>query len=356
MREGWDPGALYAALNAGPEIPHELESHSHRACLDFVLWGHGAPLAWEAGGPQSYDDPSYHSWFQSTGAHNTVLLEGAHLDPDRDATVEVAEHLQLLDVVVAHHDGWGPRHRRTLVFVRPGPGRDGYWIVHDDVAGPGQWRWLLHGLSPWVEQAPGTFASSQGPGLVAHLPHARSAAWTLGEGTTSVPRVGEPSWQTLYGLDVALPSQHLTAVLVPFGVRGRAGVRVERGDGAATSIRDGEVVDEFVPGAWTRRSGEKIVAAATWNGSSAVVAGEVVAAAPRSRTLVVRWPDDDGADDGADCVVAHVEATHRTTVSIAVRDARDVRVDGISVPYEQSRTGVSVTVPWAGRWTVEIRS
>ena len=33
-------------LNCGPYVEHELESHSHHAALDLVLWGHGAPLAW----------------------------------------------------------------------------------------------------------------------------------------------------------------------------------------------------------------------------------------------------------------------------------------------------------------------
>jgi Heparinase II/III-like protein/Heparinase II/III N-terminus len=364
VREGWQPGGLYAAMNCGPEIPHELESHSHRACLDFVLWGHGAPLAWEAGGPQSYDDPSYYSWFQAPEAHNTVMSEGLELSRDRDGTVELAEHLGSLDVVVAHHDGWGPRHRRTLVFVRPDPvqGARGYWIVHDELGAPGPWRWLLHGLSPWVERASGTFASADAPGLVAHLPELWSAdgpqTWRTTEGVTSVPGADGPSWQALYCLDVQVPRRHLTAVLVPIQEPAQGDVRVAPTDSGAVGIAADDWVDEFAPGSWTRRSGAHVMAAAAWDGSGAVSGRDVVVQPSRSRTLRVHWGD--GGADGTDAVVAEVEATHRTTITLAVgragdaQDVNEVRLDGIAVPYEQTGANVSVTVPGAGRWTIQV--
>ena len=63
----------------GPHIEHELESHSHRAVLDLVLDGWGQPLLWEAGGPPSYDDPEYLTWYQSGRGHNTVLVDDREL-------------------------------------------------------------------------------------------------------------------------------------------------------------------------------------------------------------------------------------------------------------------------------------
>jgi hypothetical protein len=392
-REGREPGSLYAALNCGPAIPHELESHSHRACLDFVLWGHGVPLAWEAGGPQSYDDPAYHSWFQATDAHNTVIPDGAELAADRDATVETAAQVGDLDVVVASHDGWGRRHRRTLVFVRPTPRVQGYWFVHDELAGSGAWRWLLHGLSPWVARSTGTFVSGEGPGLVAVVPVSGPAAgpatglaagsttglatmtaYGTSEGMTSVPTRGGPRWQTLHGLTIRPSGPELAAVLVPFRDRVPEDVSIDTSPGTAR-VRFGDTTDELRAGSWVRRTGPEaaLVAAATWGGAEAAAWGgadaatwggadaatwggadaadgrRLLAAAPRTRTLHVRW--------AADRLRAEAEATHRTPVTVAVPAAWDVgavRVDGTVVPYVRAHGTVTVDLPQAGRWTVEI--
>ncbi|MEQ7010957.1 heparinase II/III family protein [Actinopolymorpha sp. B17G11] len=347
-REGWTPGSLYAVLNCGPAIPHELESHSHRACLDFVLWGHGAPLAWEAGGPQSYDDPAYHSWFQATHAHNTVVPDRAELSADRDATVETAAQLADLDVVVAFHDGWGRRHRRTLVFVRPGPQVEGYWFVHDVLSGAGSWRWLLHGLSAWTERSAGTFVSAKGPGLVAVVPAIGSATYETSEGMTSVPTPDGPHWQALHGLAVHPAGSELAAVLVPFRDRVPADVHVDTSADAAR-VRVGDTTDELRPGSWVRHTGAEPVAAATWGGVAVGTERTLLAAAPRTRTLHVRWT--------ADRVTADADATHRTPVTLAVPDAWDggaVRVNGIAVPHVRDRGTVTVDLPQAGRWTIEI--
>ncbi len=352
-REGWAPGSLYAVLNCGPAIPHELESHSHRACLDFVLWGHGGPLAWEAGGPESYDEPAYHSWFQATQAHNTVLLDGAELSADRDGTVETAAQLGDLNVVVASHDGWGPRHRRTFVFVRPGPQGDGYWFVHDELAdelaGAGRpWRWLLHGLSPWAERSPGTFVSTDAPGLVAVVPAAAHGRYEMSEGVTSVPTPDGPHWQALHGLHVRPAGDEVAAVLVPFKDGAPADLHVDTHAGAVR-VRVGAVTDELRPGSWVRRTEALPVAAATWGGASATSEQGCLATAPRTRTLHVRWI--------ADRVLVDVDATHRTPVTVAVPaawDVRAVRVEGIAVPYARDRDALTVDVPQAGRWTVEI--
>ena len=75
-------------INHGPQIEHELESHSHRAVLDLVLDGWGEPLLWEAGGPPSYDDPGYLSWYQSGRGHNTVLVDDRELSTDRRVSVD----------------------------------------------------------------------------------------------------------------------------------------------------------------------------------------------------------------------------------------------------------------------------
>jgi heparinase II/III-like protein len=213
-RSGRLPGSLYAAVNCGPRVPHELESHSHRACLDVVLWGHGQPLAWEAGGPDSYDDPEYHEWFQSPGAHGTVVFDGREPDLDAGATVDAVGFHPELDLLVAHHDGWGERHRRTFLAVRPSGQVPGYWVFRDDVSTSDGWRWLLHGRGPWRRTGPTTFVSTRAPGLLVHVPAGCEVATRVGR--TSYPAPDGPRWGELHCLELTPRARAVTVVVVPF--------------------------------------------------------------------------------------------------------------------------------------------
>jgi hypothetical protein len=201
-------------MNCGPHVQHELESHSHRACLDLVLWGHGRPLAWEAGGPDSYDDPDYHDWFQSSRAHGTVLFPGRSPRIDDGATVDAVAFHPELDLIVAHHDGWGARHRRTLLAVRPAGPLPGYWLIHDEVAADGGWRWLLHGRSTWHRPAPATYVSTEAPGLLVHVTGTPEATTSVGR--AAYPDPAGPYWGDLHALELAPCGRTLTALLVPF--------------------------------------------------------------------------------------------------------------------------------------------
>ena len=254
-RSGRAPGDLYAAVNCGPRVPHELESHSHRACLDLVLWGHGQPLAWEAGGPESYDDPAYHRWFQSPAAHGTVVFDDREPDLDDGATVDAVVLRPAADVLDAHHDGWGPRHRRTFVAVRPAGGLPGYWLVRDEVAADG-WRWLLHGRSEWRRGAAGAFVSAEPPGLLVHATGEWTAATSTGR--TSYPAPDGPRWGELHGLALTPRTLALTAVLVPYKEK-PPGVTVTETTGRLR-IDWGETVDELGPGYWSRSAAGRIVA------------------------------------------------------------------------------------------------
>lgn len=256
-RSGRRPGALYAAVNCGPRVPHELESHSHRACLDVVLWGHGQPLAWEAGGPDSYDDPEYYDWFQSPGAHNTVVFDGRTPQLDAGATVDTVAFRPELDLLVAHHDGWGARHRRTFLAIRPAGTLPGYWILRDEVSTSDGWRWLLHGRSPWRRTGPGTFVSTEAPGLAVYVPDDCSFATRVGR--ASYPDHDGARWGELHCLELTPNAGTLTAVVVPFADTPPAltvtGGRVDWGDS----------VDEFRAHRWTRDGDQAVV---TWSPSS----------------------------------------------------------------------------------------
>ena len=248
-RSGRRPGSLYAAMNCGPHVPHELESHSHRACLDLVLWGHGRPLAWEAGGPDSYDDPDYHDWFQASRAHSTVLFAGRSPRIDDGATVDAVAFHPELDLIVAHHDGWGARHRRTLLAVRPSGPLPGYWLVHDEVAADGGWRWLLHGRSTWHRPGPATFVSTEAPGLLVHVtgtPEARTSV-----GRAAYPDPAGPYWGDLHALELAPCGRTLTALLVPFATTPPE-VTTTEPDQGVLRVDWGDTTDEVGRRQWSR--------------------------------------------------------------------------------------------------------
>ncbi|MGH3881033.1 MAG: heparinase II/III family protein, partial [Actinophytocola sp.] len=253
-RSDWRPGSLYAAVNCGPRVPHELESHSHRACLDVVLWGHGQPLAWEAGGPADYDDPEYHDWYQSSEAHSSVVFPGRSPDLEAGAAVSAVVLRPSLDALVAHHDGWGVRHRRTFLAVRPAGELPGYWLLRDEVPAAG-WRWLLHGRGPWRRTGPATFVSVEPPGLLVHVPGDWTATTRVGR--TSYPTPSGPCWGELHCLELTPGADVLTALLVPF-----ADEPPEVGEVTVTEPAPGQLritwptaTDELAPGRWTRRGG-----------------------------------------------------------------------------------------------------
>ncbi|MGP3916459.1 heparinase II/III family protein [Nonomuraea sp. 10N515B] len=152
-------GHLHTVINYGPYVGHELEPHSHHAALDFVLSGWGVPLAWEGGGPPSYDDPGYYDWYQATRAHNTLLVPSEEYTEDRRAACDLFSVSAEADVFAGHHHGYSARHDRTIVFIK---GDHPYWIVTDRIDAAAVWQ--IHGLSPWVEHD-GGFVGTRGPGI-----------------------------------------------------------------------------------------------------------------------------------------------------------------------------------------------
>jgi hypothetical protein len=210
---------LRVVVNCGPYVEHELESHSHRAVLDFVLEGRGRPLLWEAGGPPSYDDPRYQPWFQSARGHNVLLVDGRDLGTDRDVVVEEFGESPEAVTFTGRHRANGVPHRRQLVLVRTEPS---YLVVRDTVEAEGHhsYELLLHAPEPWTEadgywrtasirvwvddRAPTAAATSQGEARLPN-PHSRSADYaplytltltrTVGAFTTVVaPIVDDRAW------------------------------------------------------------------------------------------------------------------------------------------------------------------
>ena len=166
LRDGLAPDDLFMAINYGPLVGHEYESHSHLDALAFICSGYGQPLAIEAGLPlTSYDDPLYKTWIRSAAAHNMVSVDRA--DPDehsKDGDLLFWSSSAVADLFEAEHAGYvsrGVRHRRAILFVK-----GDYWIVYDELLQTGSHRldWLIYPPQPFTVDA-GRLQPTHPPGL-----------------------------------------------------------------------------------------------------------------------------------------------------------------------------------------------
>jgi len=168
MRAGLAPDDLFLAVNYGPLVGHEYESHSHLDALAFVASGYGAPLALEAGlALQTYDSPLYKTWLRRAVAHNMVVVN--QQDPDegaKDGDLLAWSSSPLADLFAAAHAGYqaqGVHHRRLIFFVK-----GEYWLIHDALTQTGapHLDWRLYTPHPLEADRAGRYVPAQWPGLV----------------------------------------------------------------------------------------------------------------------------------------------------------------------------------------------
>lgn len=245
---------LLTVINYGPYIGHELEPHSHHAALDFVISGWGVPLAWEAGGPPSYDDPGYYDWFQAPVGHNTVVATGDEFTEDRRARLtEFLTHPEI-DVFAGEHHGYRQVHRRRITFIRSDPR---LWLVTDRLAAPA--TWLLHGTAPWLPCGAG-YAPAVGPGLLV-LP-SRPAGVRRSSGPSRIPdpATGTAEFGTVHTLALQQDDGDFDVVLVPFAdTPPEVGIRTIDD---AIEVTLGSTVDLIAADSWSRSTGARV----TWSG------------------------------------------------------------------------------------------
>ena len=120
LRGGWQKDDCYMFINYGTHGG----GHTHRAALDFELFGNGVPLAVDAGIGQSYDDPLHGPWYTTAKAHNMLLVDDASVDKRAARGTDVLWHSDSrLDVFAATHLGYqkshGLVHRRAVAFIKP---------------------------------------------------------------------------------------------------------------------------------------------------------------------------------------------------------------------------------------------
>ncbi|SCL26631.1 Heparinase II/III-like protein [Micromonospora rhizosphaerae] len=332
-------GGHYGVVNCGPYIEHELESHSHHAALDLVLWGHGAALAWEPGGPESYDDPQYQGWYRATRAHNTIQPGDGDVGEDHDARVDAHVRLPECDMLVAEHTGWGAPHRRCVLLLRDDPT---YWVISDDYQ-DGPYDWRLGALQPWSGDPATGLHGGIGPALLV-LPVDLPQAVRTDSGPTRIPDAeGASSPATLYGLTLRYPAGRARHVLVPYAAT-RPTVSLSEA-GPVLRIAHAGGVDVIGDGSVVRLGDGRLRAAASWAGNPIEHAG---------RTLVRGRADAVGLTVDADRWTVTAEVAARTVLWIAAAGA--TRLDGVRISPTRVDGGSRVTLPAAGRWRVQIDS
>jgi hypothetical protein len=165
LRSGWQHGDNYMFINYGTHGG----GHTHRATLDFELYGFGAPLALDAGIGRTYDDPLHGPWYTTARAHNMLLVDEANVDKRGARGRDVLWHSDSrLDVFAATHEGYlkshGLAHRRAVAFLKPD-----LFVVFDSCMAQREGQtlsWYFHSPTDLMVAGAGRVQSASGPGVL----------------------------------------------------------------------------------------------------------------------------------------------------------------------------------------------
>ena len=143
MRSGWDRDARFCLFEGGPYG----RFHQHEDMLSFDLYAHGLPFIVDPG-ITSYFPNEWTSFYRTTEAHNTVLVDGCGQNRREQTIAEWVESARdktvwrsgdRADVAIATYDaGYAGldadiAHRRAVMFVKPN-----YFLIFDELTGEGQ--------------------------------------------------------------------------------------------------------------------------------------------------------------------------------------------------------------------------
>jgi hypothetical protein len=377
MRGGWGTDDPYLAISYGPHVGHELESHSHRDPLSFICYAHGAPMAIEAGGPNSYDDPLYYDWYQAARSHNVLVVDGEEPAPEgKDAELLTWAPNPVADLFQAEHDGYaakGVHHRRTVIFVH-----DDYWLVHDDVRqdAPHRLDWHLSMPGHFTVEGQDVLPTER-PGLLVRPVNGGDDVETVsGVMVVPGPRAYEGSYdrretsgvrysrqasgnrETFVNLLYPLRAETDPAGITirPLEIRGGSGeactVKTPRGQDllviAGSDARNPWQVEDWrsdarilvirESGAWAAAGVRQIVLAET-----------PVFTASTTVNSAAFWPDGEG-------FTGQMMTRRATTVTVpCARRGAAVTVNGIAIPTSNGDGAASFLLPAEGIYSVAVR-
>ena len=148
MRSGWDPQANYCFFDAG----WFGSAHGHEDKLNIEIFALGQPFIVDPG-TYTYVYNKWHQFFESSFAHNTVVIDGkGQYRGHRKDKWDSWPHRRLPVIWVSkdrydyaeatYDDGYGLtkeniddgfKHTRRILFVKPD-----YWVVWDFIEGKGK--------------------------------------------------------------------------------------------------------------------------------------------------------------------------------------------------------------------------
>lgn len=143
MRNGWKKDAHQLVFDAGPLGCRVSGGHGHADLLSIQCSAFGEPFLVDPG-TGTYAEDSWRSFFRSTAAHSTVMVDGvSQAEPAGPFSWQERPRARLrrwvstdeFDLADAEHDAYARlrdpvRHRRQVLFVKPR-----YWVLVDDLVG-----------------------------------------------------------------------------------------------------------------------------------------------------------------------------------------------------------------------------
>jgi len=218
MRSDWSREALYMNINYGKFSGF----HTHNDMLDFEIYAYGKAMAVDAGIGLTYDDTLYIPWYQSSKAHNMVVVNERNMER-KDIEGENVEWsvTPSVEYFSAEHHGYasmGISHRRQIAFVKPH-----YWFILDNVAcqrNGDTLSWYFHSPTSLISFGEG-FRSSSSPGIIV-LPASANVSVRRGKGNAAstaseVPgKVEEINWNRFDQSTVKDSLRQFPILLFPF--------------------------------------------------------------------------------------------------------------------------------------------
>jgi Heparinase II/III N-terminus/Heparinase II/III-like protein len=163
MRTDWTRNALTMTLSYGPFSGF----HTHADVLGFEMYAYGRAMAVDAGLGMTDDDTLYVPWYQSSRAHNMVIVNETNIDRRHTEGKNIVyEETPRMAYFSGEHDGYaslGVHLQRRVAFVKPS-----YWFMVDEITGHRSndtLSWYLH--SPTTLRPGGNgYRSVSAPGLI----------------------------------------------------------------------------------------------------------------------------------------------------------------------------------------------
>jgi hypothetical protein len=173
MRSGWQPDAHQVIVDVGPLGCTVSGAHGHADLLSLQCTAFGETYLIDPGTYCYTAEEQWRTYFRSTAAHNTIVIDGQNqAEPvgafswraRPAARVHAWESQSTHDYVDAEHDGYSRlpspvKHRRRVLFVKPSG-----WVVVDDLSGTGEHAIELrfHFSPRDVTAGPGLWVSAPG--------------------------------------------------------------------------------------------------------------------------------------------------------------------------------------------------